>query len=40
VAAFVETQLKLHSKPTVKLRLAALWMLFERIVVGQDYRPL
>ena len=28
VAAFVEAQLKLHSKPTVKQRLAALRMLF------------
>jgi site-specific recombinase XerD len=29
VAAFVEAQLKLHSKPTVKQRLAALRMLFD-----------
>jgi hypothetical protein len=29
VAAFVELQLKLHSKLTVKVRLAALRMLFE-----------
>jgi integrase/recombinase XerD len=35
VAAFVETQLKVHSKPTVKLRLAALRMLFDWMVVGQ-----
>ena len=35
VAAFVETQLKLHAKPTVKLRLAALRMLFDWMVVGQ-----
>ncbi len=35
VAAFVETQLKLHSKPTVKQRLAALRMLFDWMVVGQ-----
>jgi site-specific recombinase XerD len=35
VAAFVETQLKLHSRPTVKLRLAALRMLFDWMVVGQ-----
>ena len=35
VAAFVEAQLKLHSKPTVKQRLAALRMLFEWMVVGQ-----
>ena len=35
VAAFVETQLKAHSKPTVKLRLAALRMLFDWMVVGQ-----
>jgi len=35
VAAFVEIQLKLHSKPTVKLRLAALRMLFDWMVVGQ-----
>ena len=35
VAAFVEMQLKLHSKPTVKQRLAALRMLFDWVVVGQ-----
>jgi integrase/recombinase XerD len=35
VAAFVEAQLKLHSKPTVKVRLAALRMLFDWMVVGQ-----
>jgi len=35
VAAFVETQLKVYSKPTVKLRLAALRMLFDWMVVGQ-----
>ena len=35
VAAFVETQLKAQSKPTVKLRLAALRMLFDWMVVGQ-----
>jgi integrase/recombinase XerD len=35
VAAFVETQLKLQSKPTVKLRLAALRMLFDWMVIGQ-----
>jgi integrase/recombinase XerD len=35
MAAFVEAQLKLHSKPTVKLRLAALRMLFDWLVVGQ-----
>jgi integrase/recombinase XerD len=35
VAAFVEAQLKLHSRPTVKLRLAALRMLFDWIMVGQ-----
>ena len=35
VAAFVEVQLKLHSRPTVKLRLAALRMLFDWMVVGQ-----
>src|ERR1035441_628780 len=35
VAAFVEVQIKLHSRPTVKLRLAALRMLFDWIVVGQ-----
>ena len=29
VAAFLEAQLKLHAKPTVKQRLAALRMLFE-----------
>ncbi len=35
VAAFVETQLKTQSRPTVKLRLAALRMLFDWMVVGQ-----
>lgn len=35
VAAFVESQLRLHSKPTVKQRLAALRMLFDWMVVGQ-----
>ncbi len=35
VAAFVEAQLKLHSKPTVKQRLAALRMLFDWMVVDQ-----
>src|SRR5258707_252631 len=35
VAAFVEAQLLLHSKPTVKQRLAALRMLFDWMVVGQ-----
>lgn len=35
VAAFVEAQLKVNSKPTVKLRLAALRMLFDWMVVGQ-----
>jgi hypothetical protein len=35
VAAFVEAQLQLHSRPTVKLRLAALRMLFDWMVVGQ-----
>jgi integrase/recombinase XerD len=35
VAAFVETQLQMHSKPTVKQRLAALRMLFDWMVVGQ-----
>jgi integrase/recombinase XerD len=35
LAAFVETQLKTQSKPTVKLRLAALRMLFDWMVVGQ-----
>ena len=35
VAAFVEDQLKDHSKPTVKQRLAALRMLFDWMVVGQ-----
>ncbi len=35
VAAFVEAQLRLHSKPTVKQRLAALSMLFDWMVVGQ-----
>jgi len=36
VAAFVEAQLKLHSKPTVKQRLAALRMLFDRMVVARS----
>ncbi len=35
VAAFVEYQLREHSKPTVKQRLAALRMLFDWMVVGQ-----
>jgi integrase len=35
VAAFVESQLQVHSKPTVKQRLAALRMLFDWMVVGQ-----
>ena len=35
VAAFVEAQLRLHSRPTVKQRLAALRMLFDWMVVGQ-----
>jgi len=35
VAAFVEDQLREHSKPTVKQRLAALRMLFDWMVVGQ-----
>lgn len=35
VAGFVETQLRGHSRPTVKLRLAALRMLFDWMVVGQ-----
>jgi integrase/recombinase XerD len=35
VATFVEVQLRLHSKPTVKQRLAALRMLFDWMVVGQ-----
>jgi integrase/recombinase XerD len=35
VAGFVEAQLKLHSRPTVKLRLATLRMLFDWMVVGQ-----
>jgi len=35
VAAFVEDQLREHSKPTVKQRLAALPMLFDWMVVGQ-----
>ena len=35
VAAFVEAQMKVQSKPTVKLRLAALRMLFDWMVVGQ-----
>jgi integrase/recombinase XerD len=35
VAAFVEMQVTLHARPTVKLRLAALRMLFDWMVVGQ-----
>src|SRR6202166_4870792 len=35
VTAFVEAQLQLNSKPTVKQRLAALRMLFDWMVVGQ-----
>jgi len=35
VAAFVERQLQTNSRPTVKLRLAALRMLFDWMVVGQ-----
>jgi integrase/recombinase XerD len=35
VAAFVEDQLREHTKPTVKQRLAALRMLFDWMVVGQ-----
>src|ERR1700733_7744359 len=35
VAAFVESQLKQNSKPTVKQRLAALRMLFDWMEVGQ-----
>jgi integrase/recombinase XerD len=35
VAAFVEVQLRFHSKPTVKQRLAALRMLFDWMVVGR-----
>jgi integrase/recombinase XerD len=35
VAAFVETQLKAHSKPTVKLSLTALRILFDWMVVSQ-----
>ena len=35
VAAFVEDQLREYAKPTVKLRLAALRMLFDWLVVGQ-----
>jgi hypothetical protein len=35
LAAFVERQLQTNSRPTVKLRLAALRMLFDWMVVGQ-----
>lgn len=35
VAAWVETQLKAYSKPTVKQQLAAVRMLFDWLVVGQ-----
>jgi hypothetical protein len=40
VAAFVEAQLKAHSRPTVKQRLAALRMLFDWMVVGQATRQI
>src|SRR5260370_17040410 len=39
VAAFVETQLKQHSKPTVKQRLAALRMLFHCQVLPPTLPP-
>jgi site-specific recombinase XerC len=35
VAAFVELQLKTQSKPTVKIRLTALRLLFDWMLVGQ-----
>jgi integrase/recombinase XerD len=35
VEAFVESQLQVHAKPTVKQRLAALRILFDWMVVGQ-----
>lgn len=38
VAAWVETQLKAYSKPTVKQQLAAVRMLFDWLVVGQVVR--
>ncbi len=37
VAAFVEDQVREHSKPTVKQRLAGLRMLFDWMVVGQVF---
>jgi site-specific recombinase XerD len=37
VAAFVELQLKTQSKPTVKVRLAALRMLFDWMVAVRSY---
>ncbi len=39
VAAFVEAQLKLHSKPAVKQRLAAPRMLFNRPQLTSRRRP-
>ncbi|MFO0814113.1 MAG: tyrosine-type recombinase/integrase [Gemmatales bacterium] len=36
IAAYIETKSKTHSKPTVKLHLAALRMLFDYLVVGQS----
>ena len=39
VAAFVEAQLKRHSKPTVKQRLAALRMLFDWMLSVRFYPP-
>ncbi len=35
VAAFVEEQLKLHSKPTIKQQLAALRMLFDWMMLAR-----
>lgn len=37
VAAFVELQLKFQSKPTVKVRLAALRMLFDWMVSARSF---
>src|SRR5260370_40213183 len=39
VAAFVEAQLRVHSKPTGKQRLAAVRILFDWVVVGQVLPP-
>jgi hypothetical protein len=35
VAAWIKQQTRAHAAPTVKLRLAALWHLFDWLVTGQ-----